>query len=715
MNNNSDDFYQSESFQKFFKRSRRSLVLKADMPHFTILAVSDDYLALVHKQRHELLGKGLFKVFPGSGADPSEQFSVYSSFRRVLATGTADELPVFKYEIFVPKTGKQETYYWTNVNEPISAEGGKVDYIINATTNITEAIEQQNALKEALTQVAALKREQVLNEELVAINEKLSETQEELRALNSDLEQRVQQRTEQLAAANEEQVASNEELTAINEELLQTQEVLQQTNQGLEVSNMRFQSLVQEASVGIIVMTGDELRIEIVNKAYGRLIGRSTDQLLGQPLFAIIPETQAYFQPIINQVRHTGEPLYLNESPYTVIGDSGTINGYLDLVYQPYRPDGQSITGTIVLCHDVTEQVNARQEIADINERLNIAIEAGGLGYTEVDLNTGNMTCNEAFKRFYGRTGKDEFSYNDMFESMLPEYRDDIRSRVAMAKTEHSLYQATYEVKWPDGSIHWINAHGRARYDSQGNADRMVGIIADVTEQKQDEQRKSDFIGMVSHELKTPLTTLTAIVQVLNLKLKTIEEPFVPAALEKAAIQVKKMGSMINGFLNVSRLESGKIAVVKQNFDLEKLVGDVISEAAITTSSHNIKFSPCKPININADPDKIGSVISNFINNAVKYSPKGQEIVVKCVIEGNDAVISVKDDGIGINQQDADKIFERYYRVNSNDTKHIAGFGIGLYLSAEIIQRHNGQIWVESTIGNGSTFYFSVPLSDRKY
>jgi signal transduction histidine kinase len=113
---------------------------------------------------------------------------------------------------------------------------------------------------------------------------------------------------------------------------------------------------------------------------------------------------------------------------------------------------------------------------------------------------------------------------------------------------------------------------------------------------------------------------------------------------------------------------------------------------------------------IQADHDKIGSVITNLISNAVKYSPKGKEIDIKCEVIGNRAQVSVKDEGMGLKPQDREKVFERYYRVESGHTQQISGFGIGLYLSAEIIRRHGGEIWVESESGIGSTFYFSLPL-----
>jgi len=170
------------------------------------------------------------------------------------------------------------------------------------------------------------------------------------------------------------------------------------------------------------------------------------------------------------------------------------------------------------------------------------------------------------------------------------------------------------------------------------------------------------------------------------------------------------MSNMINGFLNISRLESGKILIEKSHFDIEELVREITEEQELSVTSHYISLAECAPITVYADRDKINSVISNLINNAVKYSPKDTTIQVACAVNKNEITISVKDEGMGIKPSDADKIFDRYYRVESNNTRHISGFGIGLYLSAEIIQRHGGRIWLESEPGKGSTFYFTLPL-----
>lgn len=180
--------------------------------------------------------------------------------------------------------------------------------------------------------------------------------------------------------------------------------------------------------------------------------------------------------------------------------------------------------------------------------------------------------------------------------------------------------------------------------------------------------------------------------------------------LGRAGVQISKITSMINGFLNISRLESGKIHIERQRFDMAKLVKETQEESAATITSHEIVFAPVEETIVNADQNKIGQVINNLISNVIKYSPAGSRIDVACVTLNTAAVFSVRDQGTGIPPGELDKLFERYYRAESAVLSSVSGFGIGLYLSAEIISRHEGRIWVESRLGEGSTFYFSLPI-----
>ena len=181
--------------------------------------------------------------------------------------------------------------------------------------------------------------------------------------------------------------------------------------------------------------------------------------------------------------------------------------------------------------------------------------------------------------------------------------------------------------------------------------------------------------------------------------------------LEKVHSQVKKMTTLINGFLNTSSFEAGKIYLNEQTFEINDLLNEVVEEVTLITANHNFVVMPSPTVSVKADRDKIGQVINNFLTNAVKYSPKGKSIDISCKESNGNIQVSVKDQGIGIKPQDQEKLFDRYFRIESVQNQTISGFGLGLYLSAEIIHRHKGKVWVESEMGKGSTFYFSLPLT----
>ena len=181
--------------------------------------------------------------------------------------------------------------------------------------------------------------------------------------------------------------------------------------------------------------------------------------------------------------------------------------------------------------------------------------------------------------------------------------------------------------------------------------------------------------------------------------------------LDKADFQIKKMTAMINGFLDISRLESGKMHINREMFNLSSLLREAEEEFMATTSSHILIFSPIESIKINADRNKIGQVIHNLISNAIKYSPIGSTIHVTCTSDPEFAYVHVKDNGKGIKPEDASHIFDRYYRVENDNMHSISGFGIGLYLCSEIISHHQGNISLESEICKSSDFVFSLPLN----
>lgn len=341
-----------------------------------------------------------------------------------------------------------------------------------------------------------------------------------------------------------------------------------------------------------------------------------------------------------------------------------------------------------------------------------LAIEAANVGTWFMDVNTNVFIPSVRMKELFGYEAIEELSYEAALNQITDKHRQKVTAAIQHAITNHTQFCMDFPVSgFNDQRLRWVKAMGGLNDDPAGNFSHFSGVIMDITQQKQNELRKNKFIGMVSHELKTPLTSLKAYLQMLHNWAKKQKDNFSIGALSKVEKQVKKMNAMINGFLNLSGVESGQIHLNEQDFNLNDLVNEVIDETMLITPTHKIIQLPCETIIVHADRDKIEQVLINLVSNAIKYSPKDGSIEVKCSIAANMIRVCVKDEGMGISPEDAKKLFEPHYRVESAETKKIPGFGIGLYLCSEIIKRHHGEIWVESEPEKGSQFYFTLPIS----
>lgn len=358
------------------------------------------------------------------------------------------------------------------------------------------------------------------------------------------------------------------------------------------------------------------------------------------------------------------------------------------------------------------ELLNALNDLKESEDNLHSAFNAGELGSCSLDLKTGRAEMSEKFRELYGLPISGEISWEMVLSAVDPEYIPGLNKILENCISQGYPVDSTYPIKHlVTGEKRWMRVVGKCKKDHNNNFVSVYAVLMDVTDQKQDEQRKNDFIAMVSHELKTPLTSVKGYIQVLQMKAKQDSLAFPVKALEGADRQIVKMTNMINGFLNVARLESGKIMIDLEKVELNKLVQEIVEEYTGNIVDHRFKENYGPELFIMADWEKLGQVINNLISNAIKYSQGNTEISVNCYQDGGNAVFKIMDQGMGISPADLPRLFERFYRVENSKTATVAGFGIGLYLSSEIIQRHQGRLWAESELGKGSTFFFSIPLA----
>jgi signal transduction histidine kinase len=235
--------------------------------------------------------------------------------------------------------------------------------------------------------------------------------------------------------------------------------------------------------------------------------------------------------------------------------------------------------------------------------------------------------------------------------------------------------------------------------------------LAFQTQAKEINKKKDEFIGLASHELKTPLTSINAYLQFLQRNLAHDEKN--RELTDKALQQVGKLHSLISDLLDVSKIESGKLPLLFQTFDLVDLLKEVVEMMQYGNLTHKIKTNyKLKELSVYADKQRIEQVIINLISNAIKYSPNADRIVISLSQTDKNVVVSIQDFGIGIKQDQQSRIFSRFYRVEEL-APFIPGLGIGLYISEDIISRHNGTLCVESKLGIGSTFSFKIPKNQQ--
>jgi len=293
---------------------------------------------------------------------------------------------------------------------------------------------------------------------------------------------------------------------------------------------------------------------------------------------------------------------------------------------------------------------------------------------------------------------------------------------------EKQEYQGEKLIKSSDGEENYVEIFLAHLKD-----DLYIGIMNNITERKNKEKIKDEFISAVSHELRNPLAMMRANTDILysSIEKKLKDNNSSNAAEGDLDINLQKdlerlravnnyieqMSSIINHLLDVTRFDLGKVQLNKQKFNLLELLKSLADDMALINKSHNITLQNGEReehphLLVEADPARIKDVINNLISNAIKYSPEGTDVRISWEEKGDKAVISVSDEGVGIAPQDKEKIFQRFYMSQKKDAEKKQGLGLGLYICKRLIELHGGEIWCESQEGKGSTFYFSLPLID---
>ncbi|MEE1944565.1 PAS domain S-box protein [Pedobacter sp. KR3-3] len=434
------------------------------------------------------------------------------------------------------------------------------------------------------------------------------------------------------------------------------------------------------------------------NPAAERIFGYAATEMIGQPILKIIPTDRKEEETEILRILSSGGRLDHFETK-RMTKDNRLLD--ISLTISPIKDADGKVIGVSKIARDITELRQKEEKeavLAAIIESTDDAIISKTL--------TGIITSwNPSAQRMFGYSSAEMIGQSIL--NLIPDDRKE-EEPLIISKLKQGDRVEHFETKrvTKTGAIIDVSLTISPIKNKAGEITGISKIARDITEKKQEDQRKNDFMAIVSHELKTPLTSIKTYIQLLQARAKKNPDDFTISALDKADVQIKKMTNMIHDFLNLSRLEEGGMPLNKTKFSLSELLEELIFDARMLFPGHEIALQLDRDSSIFADRDKIGQVMLNLLGNAAKYS--GAESLIKVSVEtgAGKTKISVSDQGMGIMPADQQKLFERFYRVHALHSSNISGFGIGLYLVSEILKLHNSEIKVQSEPGVGSTFYF---------
>lgn len=498
----------------------------------------------------------------------------------------------------------------------------------------------------------------------------------------------------------------------------------------LKSADHTYRIFIEKMKEGAVTLNQDEI-ILYSNSQFASMVALPLSEVIGMPFGRFIPEgCKADFKKLMKSgwnADSKGEILLKNNKDRIV----PVLLSFTSLELR----EGTSLS---VILTDLSAQKEAenqlktkneqleeaRESIANMNEELedivkertkDLLMSREYFKYLANNIPVIIWTADTAGKLDYVNRRWHEYTGFDLEDSKAKQselvHPDDLESSsTGWQQALKSKQQYEHEFRFKrnsDGAYRWHYAQAIPFKDELGNITAWIGTSIDIDDQKKQLERKDEFIGVASHELKTPLTSLKGYLQLMELQ-ETLPN-LVKSYISKANISLTKLQRLVDELLDASRIKAGRLEFSKHIFDLTELVKQCVENSSIMYPSYTIKKEFEENIVVMGNEERIEQVFMNLINNAVKYSPDNKNIIVRTASDNNRAMVSVIDFGVGMSEQDQKFVFERFYRVNGHD--HLTpGLGVGLYIASEIIKEHKGAIKVKSKLNEGSVFSFFLPL-----
>lgn len=511
-------------------------------------------------------------------------------------------------------------------------------------------------------------------------------------------------------------------------------------NRKLQQSEQNLRSTIQQSPVAMCILKGPTFVVEIANERMYELWGREAKHMQHLPIFEGLPEVRDQgLEELLLHVFLTGETVTAQERPIQLPRQDRIEIFYINFVYQPFREADGTISGIIVVATDVTLQVRSRQIIEENEARTRLTVSSAQLGLYELNLEDGSFVHSPRLLEIFGLKQGQSYPYKRFTDSIFTE---DLPIRAAAYEVSKQTGELLYEarIKRPDGSVRWIRLNGKYFGDAQSPRS-LLGTVMDITEEKktaeileqkieertrelvQANEQLKQFTYAASHDLQEPLRKITFFFDKL---LSSMGRQFGEAdqlIVERIQKTTSRMRNLIDDLLAYSNTSFGVSDLVDVSLTglLEEVLEDM--EAIIIEKKAKVVIQAL-PI-VKANRQQLRQLFQNLLSNAIKYHKKEEhpqvEIISK-IVNGNCIDyhvtlkkeisnfyhIQVKDNGIGFDQEDAERIFQLFQRLHGK--AEYDGTGVGLAIVKKVAEHHNGYVWAESSPGNGATFNLLLPV-----
>jgi PAS domain S-box-containing protein len=391
------------------------------------------------------------------------------------------------------------------------------------------------------------------------------------------------------------------------------------------------------------------------------------------------------------------------------------------------------IDGVVTSFTDITARQVAEAKLQQLNEELEmrvvdrtltlqenqqflqLALTGARAGTWNWNIQTNEIAWSPETYSLHGIDPADgDIQYVDWIHLVHPDDRDKasvIRQRCFAE--QDAEFRCEFRIMHPQLGLRWLLGLGRILFDDQNQPRHMSGITLDITEQRVVEQMKQEFIAVVSHELRTPLTSIRGSLGLLGAGLLDDNPVLRQRMLTVAQLEVERLTRLVNDILDLERLESHQARFDRAWCNAAELVQTVSHSLQSVAAETQITLVWEMPLNLKiwADADRIAQVLINLINNAIKFSPEHTTITTTAAISDNRVIFRVHDQGRGIAAHQLETVFDRFKQLDASDSRTKGGTGLGLSICRGIVEQHGGKIWVESAVGEGSTFCFTLPMA----